>query len=257
MRVPVNASRDTLIESMNSEPFILKSIILCRECGLSVSVSQASSHPTVPDSLLRSYYSSDLTQSAAAEVHSTIPTALSRAVDGLARYDVHVSRLAQTLLELKAERDKLHSNMCRYKYLLSPVRRMPVETLTEIFSYCCCEDVDQPNPALSLSSVCVRRQDIIVAAPRLWSYIWLDLRSQPPPYDFYFTQHDICIKRNLQQLKDLPLYIRLCMPGTDSNDMESDDSNDTVESDEAYSLLRFVIKHSAHRWLRLTIKFST
>ncbi|KAJ7465037.1 hypothetical protein FB451DRAFT_428408 [Mycena latifolia] len=114
----------------------------------------------------------------------------------LARYDDEMGRLQEQLLQLAEDRATLQADYDDCRGLLSPIRRLPAETLVEIFAL----STRAPNvnvfipafggyssetvaqgiaalaqaPLLRLSQVCARWHTIAIGTPALWSRIQLD-----------------------------------------------------------------------------------
>ncbi|KAJ7935358.1 hypothetical protein B0H13DRAFT_525075 [Mycena leptocephala] len=159
--------------------------------------------------ILQSYLLSQLNQKA--ELHKLIrsnehPTnfqtshcdgVISSAPLELERYDAEISRLRAVLEKLESERAVIedYSRLCRYA--LSPIRRLPSEILTEIFTYFLSDTPEGRGPGISalkdedaveeelgcvanvnllrISQVCPRWHQLIMGMPSLWSVITLNL----------------------------------------------------------------------------------
>ncbi|THU82283.1 hypothetical protein K435DRAFT_691803, partial [Dendrothele bispora CBS 962.96] len=112
----------------------------------------------------------------------------------IARYETEIARLEDTLATLRARRDELKRYQGEYKTVLSPIRRLPVEILLEIFSIVCSESGGhlsmpktrkkprQPRDhcvitatTLSLSQICSFWRDIVKDSPHLWSTLAVNL----------------------------------------------------------------------------------
>ncbi|KAF9266661.1 hypothetical protein L218DRAFT_857509, partial [Marasmius fiardii PR-910] len=108
----------------------------------------------------------------------TVNQCLANAEVDLRTYQAEINRLQAMVILLKGRRDDLQGAITRYRSLLSPIRRMPPEILTHIFSFCCETNTIEPeNPptAISLSKVCGRWRQLVLASPRLWSSLTLKL----------------------------------------------------------------------------------
>ncbi|KAL0578165.1 hypothetical protein V5O48_003831 [Marasmius crinis-equi] len=89
-------------------------------------------------------------------------------------YQAEINRLKTTIWALENKKDALKKSMKRFKFLLSPVYRLPPEILITIFDFCCdtneLQAKDDHFPmALTLSRVCGRWRDILLSTPRLWT----------------------------------------------------------------------------------------
>ncbi|KAL0579416.1 hypothetical protein V5O48_002587 [Marasmius crinis-equi] len=95
----------------------------------------------------------------------------------LKEYQAQINRLQASIWALESKSKRLMKNMESYRSLLSPVRRMPLEILTMIFTFLCGNNdlvPSTPPPAISLSMVCGRWRDIALSSPTLWSTLSLD-----------------------------------------------------------------------------------
>ncbi len=82
----------------------------------------------------------------------------------------------QTVLDaLCSKRDKLKAYIEPHRALMSPVRRIPPETLTEIFIRCLPSDRppvrSSEEAPLLLTTICRSWREIALSAPALWSSI--------------------------------------------------------------------------------------
>ncbi|KAK7472438.1 hypothetical protein VKT23_000553 [Stygiomarasmius scandens] len=96
-----------------------------------------------------------------------------------------VDYLSKLIDELRARRDKAQRNLDDCRAVVSPVRRVPVEILTEIFSSCThkdnhlCVDLDKIHaPVLALSQTCSVWRNVAMSIPKLWSGLSLNLSCQ-------------------------------------------------------------------------------
>ncbi|KAJ6479501.1 hypothetical protein C8R47DRAFT_608140 [Mycena vitilis] len=129
-----------------------------------------------------------------AQVPGDLPHTLSAISGELARYDAEISQLQAQLKDVKDDRLALQTYYNECISLKAPIRRLPVEILAEIFTFCDSpsaaqlaglrdEDVVSINAALSLlahapllsaSQVCARWHEIVIGTPKLWGTIHLD-----------------------------------------------------------------------------------
>ncbi|KAJ6532168.1 hypothetical protein DFH09DRAFT_1408826 [Mycena vulgaris] len=121
---------------------------------------------------------------------ANLPSILSILSDELERYDVEMETLRERLSRLAAERVALKDHCDRYQSLLTPIRRLPSETLVEIFDLCGSSFLPgfeshpgslsialarlSRSPLLALSRVCTRWHNIVMCTPSLWATIELD-----------------------------------------------------------------------------------
>lgn len=89
---------------------------------------------------------------------------------------------------------------------LSPVNRLPTETLSHIFDLVCTQDQDQshvyPRCAAKLAQVCGKWRSNVISTPLLWSTVHISRKTQP---EFIA----LCLERS----KDVPLDIVLEVRG--------------------------------------------
>ncbi|KAF9061803.1 hypothetical protein BDP27DRAFT_1234582, partial [Rhodocollybia butyracea] len=111
---------------------------------------------------------------------------LERPQERLKQMNSEISRLKQQVEALVAQRAVIHKFIRAHRALLAPIRRLPVEVLSEIFLFCL--PVDR-NPVRSvkeapllLTRICRRWRDIALENPRLWTGIHIfvpDIYNMP------------------------------------------------------------------------------
>ncbi|KAK7472440.1 hypothetical protein VKT23_000555 [Stygiomarasmius scandens] len=147
---------------------------LCLKCqaetGIGLQESRPPNHfpPIEENQLSSSYMPTD------SEVSQIIPVIHEMQKD--------VDRLSKLISELQSHKDDVQRNLDHCRAVVSPVRRVPVEILTEIFSLCTYEDnylrVDLDKihaPALVLSQTCSTWRRVATSLPKLWSRLSLNL----------------------------------------------------------------------------------
>ncbi|KAJ6484208.1 hypothetical protein C8R45DRAFT_1148600 [Mycena sanguinolenta] len=95
----------------------------------------------------------------------------------LASLDAEIARLEERVRELSAERTALSKYHAHNTRILSPVRRIPVEILSEIFLWASPSVYDVFDPEGSpwtLTHVCAKWRAIALSKPSLWSLINVD-----------------------------------------------------------------------------------
>ena len=186
----------------------------------------------------------------------------------LVRYDEHIAQLQSVIQSVINERQKLLEHHVKWKHAIAGIRRLPVETLTEIFSLACHEDqperdsqpqVNDDNvlryiSAFCLSHVCSQWRAILLAIPKLWATLVVDLR------------HETCTSMSMVMLylkrsKDASLNIRLRFPLTiDASNTNCRKLSDLIEcyTDPhlipchcSSNVLSYLIEESAGRWSSL------
>ena len=98
------------------------------------------------------------------------------------RFNSEILWLRQRAKGLELERKAFEEHAASARSLLSPIRRLPLELLVDIFSYCCADSVIMNHslgtagavvsidvPTITLGQVCRSWQSIISSNPSLWS----------------------------------------------------------------------------------------
>src|ERR1700734_329019 len=98
----------------------------------------------------------------------------------LLHLDIKLTRAQKTMAELQDQRTSLQRHIVRYLWLLSPVRRLPLEILWEIFMFCVPDDTElswtvrgHSQAVMVPSQVCSVWRTAALSSPRLWSKIYL------------------------------------------------------------------------------------
>lgn len=97
----------------------------------------------------------------------------------LARLEHAVISIQAHSEELLAKRDEARSSIDAHRALLSPIRQMPLEVMQEIFVHCLPNDQyvrpDACKAPLLLGQVCAPWRRAVLATPRLWSSLAIQL----------------------------------------------------------------------------------
>ncbi|KAJ6517512.1 hypothetical protein C8R47DRAFT_255505 [Mycena vitilis] len=218
--------------------------LVCENCGTpSFNTCQILASPALTNELSEFLLSNALLPpSIGATVHHVICTAPAE----LKRYDAEIEQLQGLLSRLVSERRALAEHLGACRKVSAPIRRLPVELLTEIFqaSIPCKENTKTPHSStskeeldrlakrslLELSQVSSLWHTIAIGTPQLWSTIIVDTSrwGQPP------ASADIClalIRRSLLRSRDCPLVLRVHCSANDYSP----------------SVLKLLSKH-ARRW---------
>ncbi|KAK7461827.1 hypothetical protein VKT23_008257 [Stygiomarasmius scandens] len=99
------------------------------------------------------------------------------------KYEREIQRLEKIVEKLFQQQYLLEQRKEEYETLLSPVRLLPPEILSEIFGYHCQElmhlGVAKPSmPALTLSHTCSFWRQLALSTPSLWSSLHIDLGNE-------------------------------------------------------------------------------
>ncbi|KAJ7918621.1 hypothetical protein B0H13DRAFT_2269015 [Mycena leptocephala] len=138
----------------------------CPNCMAVLSPSDSKLPPFDP-----SLVSSDILETNDPPLESQIPFLRDFVARGRARMDVlnpKIALLQSALDELLEERDKLDIEIREHKGGLSPLRRMPTEILSHIFSL-----VLRPSESApwTVSAVCARWRTTVISQPSFWASI--------------------------------------------------------------------------------------
>ncbi|THU86027.1 hypothetical protein K435DRAFT_373591 [Dendrothele bispora CBS 962.96] len=170
------------------DPTTDEDILLCDRCH---AVIPKYTGPVCDDFLVKHRVSGDLADSERLTVSRTVEESDLE----IQRYDTEIHRLRQTLSRLeKEQRAAIRSRDAR-KALLSPIRKLPIELLSEIFSWCSHapdEDITKSYAVhrrkdeetyfvsvgiLNIASTCTLWRAVSMSRPSLWSDITIRLDS--------------------------------------------------------------------------------
>ncbi|KAJ7845398.1 hypothetical protein B0H14DRAFT_2511012 [Mycena olivaceomarginata] len=108
-------------------------------------------------------------------------------VDELARVEARIEEMEIALSQLKELRASLKTPIDAHRALISPMRRMPQDVLSEIFSSCLPSEhnalIDPAEAPLLLGRICRHWRDIAYSTLMLWSSMHipcLDYLHAPP-----------------------------------------------------------------------------
>lgn len=93
--------------------------------------------------------------------------------------DTDLELLNDFMDQIKCKREGMQQAHAAHESMLSPIRRLPREILTEIFGLCCPSSPKQSSPReilapFALSAVCYSWREMVVGIPKLWSQISLN-----------------------------------------------------------------------------------
>ncbi|KAJ7616752.1 hypothetical protein DFH06DRAFT_1238368, partial [Mycena polygramma] len=202
--------------SANGDPLV------CENCGTSSFETSSILASPALTAELREILLSNVPPQPSTE--ATLRHVIRTAPAELERYDSEIEQLQGLLSRLVSERRALAAHLAACRQVSAPVRRLPVELLTEIFEECIPskentmiphantygEELDRlaKRSLLELSQVSSLWHIIAIGTPHLWSTIFVDtsLWGQSP------ASADIClslIRRSLIRSRDCPLVLRL------------------------------------------------
>ncbi|KAJ3718469.1 hypothetical protein C8R42DRAFT_585997, partial [Lentinula raphanica] len=131
-----------------------------------------------------------------------------------------ISGAQQELIELDSEISRIHVQRNRvqnfldeHRNLLSPIRRLPIETMAEIFMHCLPTHRfpirSLKEAPLLLTMVCRRWREIAMAHPRLWSALHIHVASEIAPNARELELRQQGIRRWIARSGALPLSFSL------------------------------------------------
>lgn len=153
----------------------------CSNCGFpnSSTVRRPQSHAN--STVVSSYLRNNLPPSEFEA--SNIREALADAVGGLVALDGRIEGIEAVLLRLKTERGNLEKVVTDHQAVMSPIRRLSTELVSEIFLYACNSPVtlDTRTGPWPIAQVCDRWRSIAVSTSKLWSSIHINVANQRIP----------------------------------------------------------------------------
>lgn len=130
--------------------------------------------------------------------------------------EVHTTKQFVDVLE--TQKKSLEDEMNDIRGLLNPIRSLPAETLSHIFTmtveYRESKDWthrDYSRNACRITRVCRRWRDVALQCPALWTSIFVDVTAEPSIIEALWT-------RSVQRVKQSPAFVRLSMTSVDHID---------------------------------------
>ena len=115
-----------------------------------------------------------------------IQGALSEPLSRIKGLDDNIKELKKLIKVHEKERQMLSDEIRPYQQLISPIRRLPVDLLREVFIQCLprghCSPMHASYPPLSLTRVCSSWRSIALSTPRLWASIHITIPNSAPPF---------------------------------------------------------------------------
>ncbi|KAJ7623625.1 hypothetical protein FB45DRAFT_111411 [Roridomyces roridus] len=172
----------------------------CPQCGATTAAKEESDPITVasPWTLVRCHELAKTNEPPNAAELDFMRPLLSKIAARLTRLDSEMTQLKDQLQRLEAERRKLAEYHAQHAPVASPLRRVPPEILSEIFSWSlpAIDEVKWDASALKQSPWVLTRVSSLwrrtaISIPSLWSSInWSDYASPPPPLPMIQAQVD-------------------------------------------------------------------
>ncbi|KAJ8095170.1 hypothetical protein PM082_010392 [Marasmius tenuissimus] len=151
-----------------------------------------------------------------------------------------INRLKTSIHLLENKKLNLKDCLEKCRSLLSPIHRLPTETLTHIFAYACEDSTLQPSSlpvTMLLTTICGRWRDVVLSTPRLWSSLKINFVPWKKKADHLVRLTTSFIEHS----KTSPLDIAVTFP-IDSNG-----------SDEWISSVVEVLSRGCARWRSLSL----
>ncbi|KAJ7062328.1 hypothetical protein C8F01DRAFT_1368941 [Mycena amicta] len=192
------------------------------------------------------------------EVHE-INVLLAEPSEQLRQLDSKIDDLRKSMEELVVERNRIGEFVNAHKALISPMRRIPIDVLQEIFVACLATEhnciMSASEAPILLGRICSSWRAISMSTPRIWA----SLHFVEPDVSFsssvYVTRaRDVRLAQRLETAKSwlgrsgkCPLSISLRI-----NSFGSGYPSANIESWPTYSFLQVMISHSS-QWRRIEL----
>ncbi|KAF8217058.1 hypothetical protein K438DRAFT_1704190 [Mycena galopus ATCC 62051] len=171
----------------------------CPKCMHMFSLSDLDAPPLAP-----TLVSSDVLKTNDPPLESQNPFLRDFLSHGRARrivLDAKITLLQSSLNQLVKEKEKLDLEIGKHEGAVSPLRRMPTEVLSYIFTFTLPpHQPDAESAPWTVSAVCARWREIVISQPRFWTSIRYNVACSDPTKTLMYETH-------LHRSKELPLHI--------------------------------------------------
>ncbi|KZP22080.1 hypothetical protein FIBSPDRAFT_716205, partial [Athelia psychrophila] len=106
---------------------------------------------------------------------NVIASSISSALFDVSQLDQDTSRLKSTIVELCRKCDERQSFAMAHKALVSPIRQVPPEIITEVFLHSAEGNFESP---IFLASICSRWRTIALSSPQLWASFRISVNAE-------------------------------------------------------------------------------
>ncbi|KAK7470197.1 hypothetical protein VKT23_001635 [Stygiomarasmius scandens] len=169
------------------------------------------------------------------------------------RYDSEIRYLSRALDELKKQKAKLQNFMDENRSIISTLRRIPVEVLTQIFEWTCIDgglaisEKDVIAPALVISQICAGWRSVVLSSPKLWSSLIVEVTNERRGVKSLIQLY---LSRSRNESLTLEILAKCRWLSEDD-----DDYNNWPEriSNHARTIFRILLKESS-RWFDISIE---
>ena len=153
---------------------------MCPNCGVSIGTRtySARSYAALPPNTLNSNNGMKLSS----RMQSQYLKAIASIETDISKLDEEMSRMQMIMEQLAAERQSLEKSLEERRSIVAPIRRIPLDVLSEIFIFCVdssgptdnskCFDVTQAP--IQLSFVCNKWRRLVISMSQLWTSILLN-----------------------------------------------------------------------------------
>ncbi|TEB24581.1 hypothetical protein FA13DRAFT_1817884 [Coprinellus micaceus] len=97
--------------------------------------------------------------------------------------DAEIARVSEQLKALQSKRNGYERYMTTHRSLLSPIRRLPIEILHNIFVHCLPTDhnslMSPVEAPMLLTHICKQWRELVQGMPLLWSSIYIPIPNYP------------------------------------------------------------------------------
>lgn len=185
----------------------------CADCGF-----PTSTHIPLP---LSPFSASDNRFCPEETEKSAIRSVISAIDDDLAMYKTRIAQVRRTLEDLTRSEEGLLKYKSHHQSLLQPIRKLPSETLTEIFFASLPVDFDTPDSVRinslathsapwNLSQVCRYWRSIVLNNPHLWTFVAVGYAPNGKVLSpSYWEKLYYLMETQLKRTKNVPISIRV------------------------------------------------
>ncbi|KAK7461319.1 hypothetical protein VKT23_008498 [Stygiomarasmius scandens] len=145
-------------------------------------------------------------------------------MDNIRIHDEEISKLEQNLNTLQSQRSRWHDYARQQESLLTPIRKLPVEIVSEIFKFYQLDseygleilaqeegEDSIKSPILALSHVCSHWREVSISKPPLWSAISVDFKRWENHLEDVGNSNQLrsLIELYLERSRPTPLNIKI------------------------------------------------
>ncbi|KAK7439794.1 hypothetical protein VKT23_017369 [Stygiomarasmius scandens] len=182
--------------------------------------------------------------------------------------------LDEEIRALKDIRQRVYVNLLKYRSLLAPIRRLPPELLSFIFSLVCeggnifgmefgssasatgwhWNPSPKSLPALTLSSVCHGWRELTFLTQKIWSHVSLDLSDNLPVLTLRGSQSKLWIWGTKKARSTLLLYLGRSSQSPLKIKLTLNSPKDCL-TEGSRGIINYLVQQS-HRWQAISLHIS-